>query len=62
MNMKNICLILTSGIVCAFIVYYSWTLYSEVKVLKSTLAELENNSAKSLQMNITNDNDNDNEH
>ena len=54
--MKNVCLILTSSVVCAFIVYYSWTLYSEVKILKSTLAELEQKAqnTSNIQMNIEN--------
>ena len=52
MKMKNVCLLLTSGIVCACIIYYSWSLYSEVKVLKKTLSDLENTNQSKLQMSI----------
>jgi len=56
--MKNFCLVLTSGVVCAFIIYYSWSLYKEVETLKTTLATIEtdlqtSSSQSPLEMHIT---------
>ena len=62
MNLQKACVILTTSVVCAVVVYYTWSMYTELNSLKYRLLMIELQSSKQLKMEISEDNeDNEND-
>jgi len=55
MNLQKACVILTTGVVCAVVVYYTWSMYTELNSLKYRLRMIELQSSKQLEMEIDED-------